>query len=222
MGRNTQLLVAVGLLHGASGLQCGQAAGLSAGPRLSRSGAAVMAAKAAKADTVQREYDPYSEMEIIEDTNTADVVRHLAGIDLTHNRCHRITEDAPPDVDPFGLVREELAPLSLEVRAQLEAKHESLTDAAQHFFGAGNTREGKRVRPVIVLLMGRATQDAGASEEVLEGNAGRQRRLAAITEIIHTASLIHDDVLDAADTRRGGQAVHKKHSNQVRAVRPHG
>jgi len=174
-----------------------------------------MAAKAAKADTVQREYDPYSEMEIIEDTNTADVVRHLAGIDLTHNRCHRITEDAPPDVDPFGLVREELAPLSLEVRAQLEAKHESLTDAAQHFFGAGNTREGKRVRPVIVLLMGRATQDADASEEVLEGNAGRQRRLAAITEIIHTASLIHDDVLDAADTRRGGQAVHKKHSNQA-------
>ena len=43
--------------------------------------------------------------------------------------------------------------------------------------------------------------------QVLEGNAGRQRRLAAITEIIHTASLIHDDVLDAADTRRGVRPV---------------
>jgi len=170
---------------------------------------------AVRGGAVAREYDPYADMEIIEDTNTADVVRKLAAIDLGHMRCHQITEDAPPDVDPFALVKEELAPLSLEVRSQLEAQHESLTDAAQHFFGAGNTREGKRVRPVIVLLMGRATQDAGAAKEVLEGNADRQRRLAAITEIIHTASLIHDDVLDAADTRRGGLAVHKKHSNQA-------
>ena len=216
-GRTTQLLVAVGLLHGAAGLQCGQA--LGAGPRTSRSGAASIRCKtlsdAVKGGAVAREYDPYADMEIIEDTNTADVVRKLAAIDLGHMRCHVITEDAPPDVDPFALVKEELEPLSQDVRSQLEAQHESLTDAAQHFFGAGNTREGKRVRPVIVLLMGRATQDAGASEEVLEGNADRQRRLAAITEIIHTASLIHDDVLDAADTRRGGLAVHKKHSNQA-------
>merc|ERR1719491_2106249 len=216
-GSSTQLLVAVGLLHGVAGLQCGQA--LGAGPRTSRSGAASIRCKtlsdAVKGGAVAREYDPYADMEIIEDTNTADVVRKLAAIDLGHMRCHQITEDAPPDVDPFALVKEELAPLSLEVRSQLEAQHESLTDAAQHFFGAGNTREGKRVRPVIVLLMGRATQDAGAAKEVLEGNADRQRRLAAITEIIHTASLIHDDVLDAADTRRGGLAVHKKHSNQA-------
>lgn len=211
------MLVAVGLLHGAAGLQCSQA--LGAGPRTTRSGAASMASKtlsdAVRGGAVAREYDPYADMEIIEDTNTADVVRKLAAIDLGHNRCHQITEDAPPDVDPFALVKEELAPLSREVRSQLEAQHESLTDASQHFFGAGNTREGKRVRPVIVLLMGRATQDASAAEDVLEGNADRQRRLAAITEIIHTASLIHDDVLDAADTRRGGLAVHKKHSNQA-------
>ena len=62
-----------------------------------------MAAMAAKPglNTVKREYDKYEDMEIIEDTNTADVVRHLAAIDLTKNRCHRITEDAPPDVDPL-------------------------------------------------------------------------------------------------------------------------
>ena len=177
--------------------------------------ASMVLSDAVRGGAVAREYDKFADMEIIEDTNTADVVRQLAAIDLGHNRCHQITEDAPPDVDPFALVKEELAPLSLEVRAQLEAQHESLTDASQHFFGAGNTREGKRVRPVIVLLMGRATQIAGAPEEVLEANADRQRRLAAITEIIHTASLIHDDVLDAADTRRGGLAVHKKHSNQA-------
>ena len=35
--------------------------------------------------------------------------------------------------------------------------------------------------------------------------------------MIHTASLIHDDVIDDADTRRGGAAVHKAYSNTVRA-----
>ena len=39
--------------------------------------------------------------------------------------------------------------------------------------------------------------------------------LAAITEMIHTASLVHDDVLDAADTRRGAEAVHKLYSNKA-------
>ncbi|KAG8459471.1 hypothetical protein KFE25_012806 [Diacronema lutheri] len=43
----------------------------------------------------------------------------------------------------------------------------------------------------------------------------KQYRLAEITEMIHTASLIHDDVLDDADTRRGGAAVHKAYSNTV-------
>ena len=42
--------------------------------------------------------------------------------------------------------------------------------------------------------------------------------LAAITEMIHTASLVHDDVLDAAETRRGGKAVHKEFSTKA-AVR---
>ena len=83
-GRSTQLLVAVGLLHGAAGLQCSQA--LGAGPRTTRSGAASMASKtlsdAVRGGAVAREYDPYADMEIIEDTNTADVVRKLAAIGL--------------------------------------------------------------------------------------------------------------------------------------------
>ena len=42
-----------------------------------------------------------------------------------------------------------------------------------------------------------------------------QMRLAEITEMIHVASLIHDDVLDEAEVRRGGLAVHKLYSNKV-------
>lgn len=154
-------------------------------------------------------------MDIIEDSKTEEVVAALNDLDLSHHRCHDIATDAPPDVNPFGLVEDELTPLSADVRSQLEAEHTSLTDASQHFFGSGNTREGKRVRPVLVLLMGRAAADEAAAPELLEANADRQRKLAAITEIIHTASLIHDDVLDAADTRRGGVAVHKKHSHKA-------
>lgn len=43
----------------------------------------------------------------------------------------------------------------------------------------------------------------------------KQAQLGQIVEMIHVASLIHDDVLDEADTRRGGEAVHKLYSNKV-------
>ena len=43
----------------------------------------------------------------------------------------------------------------------------------------------------------------------------RQAQLGQIVEMIHVASLIHDDVLDEADTRRGGESVHKIYSNKV-------
>lgn len=43
----------------------------------------------------------------------------------------------------------------------------------------------------------------------------KQGQLGQIVEMIHVASLIHDDVLDEADTRRGGEAVHKLYSNKV-------
>merc|ERR1719478_2124849 len=97
-------------------------------------------------------------------------------------------------------------------------------ESAQYFFGAGNARQGKRVRPVIVLLMGQATAqphharaESAAADADGEGSKwyGKQLSLAAITEMIHTASLVHDDVLDAADTRRGAEAVHKLYSNKA-------
>jgi geranyl diphosphate synthase len=108
------------------------------------------------------------------------------------------------------MVAAELSTLNGEVCAQLEGKDDDLVGSAQHFFGAGNTREGKRVRPVIVCLMGQAASlAAGLSEEQAAAAYVKHRELAAITEMIHTASLVHDDVLDGADTRRGGSAVHK-------------
>ncbi|HCF26530.1 MAG TPA: solanesyl diphosphate synthase, partial [Cyanobacteria bacterium UBA11049] len=70
--------------------------------------------------------------------------------------------------------------------------------------GAG----GKRVRPAIVLLMSRATM---LDEDITP----RHRRLAEITEMIHTASLVHDDVVDEAQMRRGVPTVHSLFDNRV-------
>lgn len=62
----------------------------------------------------------------------------------------------------------------------------------------------------------------GQQQQAADGSKGdkrqgdkRQNELAAIVEMIHTASLIHDDVLDAADTRRGDSAVHKLFNNKA-------
>jgi geranylgeranyl pyrophosphate synthase len=72
-----------------------------------------------------------------------------------------------------------------------------------------------------------AWQWSGASQINIEGGRitpknhkgsdawRKQAQLGQIVEMIHVASLIHDDVLDEADTRRGGEAVHKLYSNKV-------
>lgn len=74
-------------------------------------------------------------------------------------------------------------------------RHPLLRAAADQIFSAG----GKRIRPLIVLLVARATFPVTGLADIND----RHRRLAEITEMIHTASLVHDDVLDECDIRRG-------------------
>jgi len=74
-------------------------------------------------------------------------------------------------------------------------------------------RHGKRFRPTIVMLVAKAV--AGSMANTGTDMYKRQAKLGQITEMIHVASLIHDDVLDDAETRRGGDAVHKMYSNKV-------
>ena len=85
-----------------------------------------------------------------------------------------------------------------------------LSTAAKHFF---EKRHGKRFRPTIVALLSKALPIVNAS--AIEATRERQNRLGQITEMIHVASLIHDDVLDDAETRRGGDAIHVMYSNKV-------
>lgn len=112
--------------------------------------------------------------------------------------------------EPFELVKEELAPFSDNIKELVEADQPVLSSAASHFFAQ---RHGKRFRPTIVMLMAKAT--AGTLDNKDTEAYVKQAQLGQITEMIHVASLIHDDVLDEADTRRGGDAVHKMYSNKV-------
>ena len=101
-------------------------------------------------------------------------------------------------------VEADLDALLADLRALIGAGHPILQAAAEHLFAAG----GKRIRPGIVLLVSRAIAPDGELSP-------RHRRLAEITEMIHTASLVHDDVVDGADTRRGVATVHSRFNHRV-------
>ncbi|KAK9131193.1 hypothetical protein Sjap_011680 [Stephania japonica] len=77
------------------------------------------------------------------------------------------------------------------------AENPVLISAAEQIFGAG----GKKLRPALVFLVSRATADLANLKELTP----KHRRLAEVIEMIHTASLIHDDVLDDSSIWRGHQ-----------------
>ncbi|HEY9874940.1 MAG TPA: solanesyl diphosphate synthase [Candidatus Obscuribacterales bacterium] len=104
----------------------------------------------------------------------------------------------------FAPVEADLRLLTENLKKLVGARHPILYAAAEHLFGA----QGKRIRPAIVLLISRATM---LDQDITP----RHRRLAEITEMIHTASLVHDDVVDESDVRRGVPTVHSLFGNRV-------
>lgn len=105
---------------------------------------------------------------------------------------------------PTEPIQEELRQLDNNLYRMIIADNPILYSAAQQLFNAG----GKRIRPIIVLLIAKFTSTGNKIKT-------EQKRLAEITEIIHTASLVHDDIIDNCDTRRGINAVHNAFNNKV-------
>ncbi|WP_341524952.1 solanesyl diphosphate synthase [Nostoc sp. UHCC 0302] len=109
-----------------------------------------------------------------------------------------------PATSLFTPVEADLRILADNLKQLVGNRHPILSAAAEYLFGAG----GKRIRPAIVLLVSRAT--------MLEQDiTPRHRRLAEITEMIHTASLVHDDVVDESNVRRGVPTVHSLVGNRI-------
>jgi geranylgeranyl pyrophosphate synthase len=99
--------------------------------------------------------------------------------------------------DPFGCVSEELELVEQNLARAIRSREQSLTDIAAHLIVGG----GKRIRPMITLLAflafgGKRTRD------IVD--------IATAIELIHTATLLHDDIIDGAETRRGKESAYKR------------
>jgi all-trans-nonaprenyl-diphosphate synthase len=101
----------------------------------------------------------------------------------------------------------DLVQLRENLTALVGASNPRLQQVANQIFGAG----GKRLRPVIVFLVARATCVASGLPDLQP----QHRRLAEVIEMIHTASLLHDDVVDNSDTRRGSATAHQRFGTSV-------
>lgn len=123
--------------------------------------------------------------------------------------------------DPFYLSRPDVHDISETIGKDLVGTdHPVLNSAARYFFNSEDGKgKGKQVRPVMVMLLSRAMMHIDNGSETTSARHTHilksQRRLAEITEMIHTASLFHDDVIDEADTRRGQPAAHKAFGNKM-------
>jgi len=110
-----------------------------------------------------------------------------------------------PKVDPFSLVSKDLNSLVGNIHKELDNElthHSELGEMSKYYFDG----KGKNVRPVIAMIVGNAFNvHCGIPEN--SDIFSKQCRVSLISEMIHTASLLHDDVLDKAETRRGKISV---------------
>jgi octaprenyl-diphosphate synthase len=93
-----------------------------------------------------------------------------------------------------SLVKEDLEATDQFIISQLESSIPLIKEILEYVLSCG----GKRIRPLIVLLSARA----------LAPQAKRYIDLAAVIELIHTATLLHDDVVDSSTLRRGNKTAH--------------
>ena len=101
----------------------------------------------------------------------------------------------------FDLVRDDLALVEQEIAAQNSAAIEPVSEISSYLREGG----GKRLRPALLLLA------AGAA-----GYRGQSAiRLGAVVEMIHSATLVHDDVIDGAQTRRGRPSTNARWGNHM-------
>ncbi len=112
-----------------------------------------------------------------------------------------ITSSIHSMADVWDAYRDELEGVEHRVRENLDSSVALVNTVAAHILSSG----GKRIRPLLLLLSAR-----------LCGYLGRDHhQLASLVEFIHTATLLHDDVVDDADIRRGRRTARKLWGNQV-------
>ena len=91
----------------------------------------------------------------------------------------------------FESIRDDLARVEHKLRENPGLEYEVLTQAIEHLLSSG----GKRIRPALVILTSRLYSAADRARKIIA--------LAAAIEMLHTASLVHDDLIDGSLLRRG-------------------
>src|SRR5437660_8459433 len=99
----------------------------------------------------------------------------------------------------FDLLRDDLAALEDEFGRDTVSSVGAITEIGEYLRAGG----GKRIRPALLLLSAKLCGYEGAGAV----------RLGAVVEIIHTATLVHDDIIDEAQTRRGRPATNIQWGN---------
>src|SRR5512140_2383388 len=109
------------------------------------------------------------------------------------------TQPATNAREVFELLREDLAAIEREFGRDTVSNVGVITEIGEYLRAGG----GKRIRPALLLLAAKLFNYTGRS--VI--------RLGAVVEIIHTATLVHDDIIDEAQTRRGRPAANTQWGN---------
>ena len=102
----------------------------------------------------------------------------------------------------FDIIKADLADLELALQAAVKSPVDTITEIGNHLIKSG----GKRLRPALYFLAAHCGQNY---------HRDRVMPLAVALELIHMASLVHDDVLDSATTRRGSETANAKWGNQL-------
>ena len=106
----------------------------------------------------------------------------------------------PPDLASIqALARADMDAVDALIRRRLASDVALVNQVAEYIIGAG----GKRLRPMLLLLAARALGHRGSDAH----------QLAAVVEFIHTATLLHDDVVDDSDLRRGRRTANAVFGN---------
>ena len=107
---------------------------------------------------------------------------------------HPLLGDKAPSLEPMmSLTAEAMNGVNAIILARMQSKVAMIPELAGHLIAGG----GKRMRPMLTL----------ASAELCDYPGTRHHKLAAAVEFIHTATLLHDDVVDGSEMRRGKRAA---------------
>ncbi len=118
--------------------------------------------------------------------------------------------EIPSSLEPVqSAVMDALALVETRFEGQLKGELEPVQNLLSHV----ERYRGKMLRPVLCMLSSMACAPAGEGEWSWEPT-DRHVVMASVAEMVHMATLVHDDVLDEADHRRGGLTVNHLHGNE--------